>query len=63
MYFHTKLDNIALRRIRMIVWNGMDIIAIIIGGVAVLFLIGLFVIENIQKKSNERKKKKQEEEK
>lgn len=41
----------------MIVWNGMDIIALIIGGVAVLFSIGLIVVESIQKKSKERRKK------
>ena len=41
----------------MIVWNGIDIIAIIVCGVAVLFLIGLIVIESIQKKIKERRKK------
>ena len=46
----------------MIVWNGMDIIALIAVGVAVLFLIGLIVIESMQKKSKERRKKKKESE-
>ena len=47
----------------MIVWNGIDIIAIIVCGVAVLFLIGLIVIESIQKKIKERRKKEKKQEK
>lgn len=41
----------------MIVWNGMDIIVLIVGGVALLFCIGLIVIKSIPKKSKERRKK------
>lgn len=34
----------------MFIWNGIDIIILIVGSVAALLLIGLIIVETIKKK-------------